>query len=91
MCGVRKAAVNKWETGSVENIKRATIKRLSEIFDVPPEDLMCWNGSDAFSVLAERYHLSNNAVSFIKSFIELSEDDQNTFLRFIDITKLLQK
>ena len=40
--GVNRAAVNKWEIGSVENIKRSTIKRLSEIFGVSPCDLMQW-------------------------------------------------
>ena len=41
--GVNRAAVNKWETGTVENIKRTTIKRLSEVFGVTPCELMCWN------------------------------------------------
>lgn len=43
LCGVNRAAVNKWETGTVENIKRSTIKRLSEVFHVSPCDLMCWD------------------------------------------------
>lgn len=36
MVGVKKAAVQKWENGSVQNLKRATIKKLSEIFNVSP-------------------------------------------------------
>ncbi|MCH5205688.1 MAG: helix-turn-helix domain-containing protein [Oscillospiraceae bacterium] len=36
MVGVQKAAVQKWENGSVQNLKRATIKKLAEIFDVSP-------------------------------------------------------
>ncbi len=36
MVGVQKAAVQKWENGSVQNLKRATIKKLSEIFNVSP-------------------------------------------------------
>lgn len=42
MCGVNRAAVSKWEKGYVENIKRSTIKRLSEIFGVSPCELMCF-------------------------------------------------
>ena len=34
--GVQKAAVQKWESGAVKNLKRETIKKLSEIFDVSP-------------------------------------------------------
>lgn len=33
--GVQKAAVNKWETGTVE-LKCMTLKRLSEVFGVSP-------------------------------------------------------
>lgn len=43
LCGVNRAAVSKWEKGHVENIKRSTIKRLSEIFGVSPCELMCFD------------------------------------------------
>lgn len=46
MVGVERAAVSKWENGSVENIKRSTIKRLSDIFNVSPCALMCWDESE---------------------------------------------
>lgn len=38
--GVKRAAVNKWESGMTVNLKRTTIKALSEIFDVAPSYLM---------------------------------------------------
>ena len=34
--GVQKAAVQKWESGAVKNLKRETLKKLSEIFEVSP-------------------------------------------------------
>lgn len=40
--GVNRAAVNKWENGTVENIKRSTIQQLATIFHVSPSELMCW-------------------------------------------------
>lgn len=40
--GVNKAAVQKWESGKVENLKRSTIAKLSEIFGVTPSYLMGW-------------------------------------------------
>ena len=40
LLGVRRAAVMKYEDGSVENIKRSTIKRMAEIFGVSPCYLM---------------------------------------------------
>lgn len=36
LIGVQKAAVQKWENGSVQNLKRATIMKLAEIFGVSP-------------------------------------------------------
>lgn len=43
LCGVNRAAVNKWEKGQVENIKRSTIQKLSDIFDVTPCYIMCFD------------------------------------------------
>lgn len=44
--GVQKAAVYKWESGKVQNLKRATIQKLAEYFEVTPssfieEDVTC--------------------------------------------------
>lgn len=33
--GVGKAAVNKWENGHVKNLKRTTIKKMAELFEIP--------------------------------------------------------
>ena len=38
--GVQRAAVQKWECGTVKNLKRDTIKKLSEIFNVPPSSFI---------------------------------------------------
>lgn len=38
--GLQRAAINKYEKGHVENMKRATIKRMADIFDVSPSWLM---------------------------------------------------
>lgn len=35
LLGVQRAAVQKWECGAVQNLKRETIKKLSDIFGVP--------------------------------------------------------
>lgn len=36
LLGVKRAAINKWESGIVQNLKRTTIKKLAEIFEVCP-------------------------------------------------------
>ena len=40
LVGVKRAAVNKWESGLTENLKRTVILRLSEIFEVDPSYLI---------------------------------------------------
>ena len=42
---VNRAAVNKWETNRVENIKRSYIQKMSELFGVSPCELMCFDES----------------------------------------------
>lgn len=55
MLGVQRAAVQKWECGTVKNLKRETIKKLSEIFSVPPS-----------SFIDDDYLSYNNIISFPK-------------------------
>ncbi|HHX62490.1 MAG TPA: repressor LexA [Epulopiscium sp.] len=38
--GVGRAAVHKWENGQTTNLKRSTIEKLSELFDVNPSYIM---------------------------------------------------
>ena len=83
LVGVNRAAVNKWENGSVENIKRSTIKKLSEVFGVSPCDLMQWDNEpkeekqimqeelNPIDVIKKQY--GSESVELIKLFIQLNE------------------
>lgn len=60
LIGVKKAAINKYETGRVVNIKRTTLKRLADVFGVTPADLLddepSSSGSDqADALFIEKY------------------------------------
>lgn len=39
--GVKKATINKYEQGEIQNIKRSNIKKLADLFGVTPTYLMC--------------------------------------------------
>lgn len=41
--GVKEAAVSKWESGTVENIPRSTIKAMANVFNVSPCYLMAFS------------------------------------------------
>lgn len=44
--GVQKAAINKYETGLVVNLKRSTIAKLAAALDVTPAYLMGWEDTE---------------------------------------------
>ena len=55
MVGVGASAVNKWEKGNVENLKRSTIQKLADIFNCSPVWLMGYVDKD----LTEEERLRN--------------------------------
>lgn len=48
--GVQKAAVQKWENGTVKNLKRGTILKLSEYFGVTPASFVDEEDSEAIKI-----------------------------------------
>lgn len=44
--GVKKAAIQKYEKGTVQNIKRASLLKLAEVLDTTPEYLLGWDKPD---------------------------------------------
>lgn len=44
--GVQRAAINKYEKGSVTNIPIATIEKIAKVFDVSPTYIVGWNGEN---------------------------------------------
>ena len=52
MLGVKRAAVNKWESGMVQNLKRTTIQKLAVIFNVNPATFI--DGSESFESETEK-------------------------------------
>ena len=49
--GVQRAAINKYENGSVTNIPIATIEKIAKVFDVSPTYIVGWH-EDAYNSLA---------------------------------------
>lgn len=69
LIGVKKAAVNKYETGRVVNLKRSTIKKLSDVFNISPIELMGWDSLN--DDILEHSHASVNSLAK-----EISIEDQ---------------
>lgn len=96
--GVQKSAIRKYEKGEVENIKRSTIKKMADLFNVSPCYIMGWedaynpNGKLAKEVslieeIQRRY--GKEAVQLLQNFTELNEVGRSKALETIsDLTEL---
>ncbi len=78
--GVNKAAVQKWESGAVQNIKRSTLKQLSELFNISPTELLAFGkepspaapelASDVRDLVTAYDRLNPNGKTKVKDYLE---------------------
>ena len=88
---VNRAAVNKWETGLVENIKRTHIQQLAKMFGVTPTELMCFDDQVDSSKVSKEVKVieqvqdlfGKDAVQLLQYFNELNEDGKQKVLEAI--------
>ena len=94
---VNRAAVNKWETGMVENIKRVHIQQLADMFGVTPCELMCFDDQVDSSKVSEEVKVieqvqdlfGKDAVLLLQRFNELNELGKQKALEDLgDLTEL---
>lgn len=86
--GVAKSTVRKWEQGTIRNMRRDKIKRLSEILDVSPAYLMGWTddpkdyseGSPPTTVEC----LSALELQLLTSFRGLNDEGQTKLIDYAD-------
>lgn len=90
--GVNRAAVNKWENGSVENIKRSTIKKLSQFFGVSPCDLMRWDDDNTVTKIQTEIEVcelfeqcyGKEAYTAVSKFLKLDAADRTLISSMMD-------
>ena len=100
---VNRAAVNKWETGQVENIKRTHIQQLAKKFGVPPCELMCFDNRFDSAKAAEetktlelvQKNFGKDAVKLLQMFCEMNATGQQKVLEDMsdmsELPKYIQK
>lgn len=93
---VNRAAVNKWETGMIKNIKKHYIQQLADIFGVTPTELMCFDEKIDSSAVSEEVKViesvqgqfGKDAVLLLQYFNELNEDGKQKALKDLaDLTE----
>ena len=79
---VNRGAVNKWEKGDVENIKRNHIEQLAKMFGVSPSELMCFEQS------AEEKKISQEVKTFEAIQKLFGEDAFNLLQYYLQLNDL---
>jgi len=91
---VNRAAINKWETGQVENIKRSYIEQMSRLFDVRPCELMCFDieqqiSEDVKAIELVQKRFGKDAVQLLELFTKLNElGKEKALIDLDDLTNL---
>lgn len=76
--GVQKSAIAKYENGRVVNIKRSTLKKISDILSIPPSELIF--GEIKNEKPAVQGELSEYEKTMLEIFRLIPEDQQKIFL-----------
>lgn len=71
--GVQRAAINKYEKGSVTNIPLSTIEKIARVFDVTPTYIVGWNGSESNPLAIEVKILQGVKKFYGKEAVDLIE------------------
>lgn len=94
--GVQRAAINKYEKGSVTNIPLSTIEKMASVFDVSPTYIVGWDCSNTNPLALEVKILQGvskfygkEAVELLECYVELSNEGKKRLLMYAcDMTKL---
>lgn len=89
--GVQRAAINKYETGVVENIPIKTIERIAKALDVSPTYLVGWSSENASSLAMEvkvirgvKVFYGADAVELLETFSTLSIEGKKRVCVYAD-------
>lgn len=91
--GVKKAAVQKYESGTVKNIKQETLNKLAEAFDTTAGMLVAMGNETALRnevILIEEIKClyGDESVELLSVFTELSNDNKQKVIEYADLLKI---
>ena len=97
--GVQRAAINKYEKGTVENIPIKTIESMANIFEVSPNYIVGWDELSKTSLSTEvkiiqgvqRFY-GSDTVELIETYTNLNITGKKRVIQYIeDIARLYEK
>jgi transcriptional regulator with XRE-family HTH domain len=94
--GVQRAAINKYEKGSVTNIPLSTIEKMAAVFEVSPTYIVGWDDSKMDQLALEVKILQGvskfygkDSVELLECYMELSKEGKKRLLMYAcDIIKV---
>ena len=89
--GVQRAAINKYEKGTVENVPIRTIEKMADVFEVNPSYIVGWNieGRDPLSFEVKvlqgvKSFYGEESVDLLEVFSDLSATGRRKVLHYAD-------
>ena len=89
--GVQRAAINKYEKGSVTNIPISTIEKIAMVFDVSPTYIVGWTDSNSNPLAAEikvlqgvRKFYGKEAVDILEGFVSVNSVGRKRIQAYIE-------
>ena len=89
--GVQRAAINKYEVGSVTNIPIATIEKMAMVFDVSPTYIVGWTDENTNPLAAEvkvirgiKAFFGADAVDLLETYMSLSKEGKKRVCMYAD-------
>ena len=94
--GVQRAAINKYEKGSVTNIPIAAVEKIANVFDVSPSYLLGWEEAKSNELAFEvrviqgvQHFFGKEAVNLLENYVCVTKDGKKRILEYsYDVSKL---
>lgn len=94
--GVQRAAINKYEKGTVENIPLKTIEKIANVFEVSPSYIVGWNETSTNPLAAEvkiiqgiKHHFGEDCVELLEDYIMLSPQGQRRLRQYAQDMRMI--
>ena len=94
--GVQRAAINKYEKGSVTNIPISTIEKIAKVFDVSPNYIVGWDNAEINPLSAEvkvlqgvKKFYGGDVVEVIEIYTQLNQVGKKRVLQHLEDLSLL--
>ena len=94
--GVQRAAINKYEKGTVENIPIKTIENIATVFDVSPTYIVGWDNQQSNPLAMEvkviqgvQQFFGADSVELLESFVNLNTKGKRRAIQYIQELAIL--